>query len=181
MEGSQTNRNLLLFEGIVFILLGFLAIALPRISTLSVDLFIGWLFIFGGIVQLYRTFKGRPEGVGFTGSLLTGLMYLIFGLLLIIFPIAGIFSLTILLTLFFVLEGSAKIVLGVQLRSSPSHLWGWFILNGILALIMAMIIWAGWPGTVFWVLGLLAGINMIFFGISLIFLALATPQTPAKT
>jgi uncharacterized membrane protein HdeD (DUF308 family) len=73
----------------------------------------------------------------------------------------------------------AKIILGVQLR--PDRTWGWFILNGILALIMAFIIWAGWPGTAFWVLGLLVGINMIFFGISLIFLSFGMPPTDSKT
>lgn len=178
VEWLQNHRNLLLFEGIVFAILGFLAVALPGISTLSAELFIGWLLVFGGVVQLYRAFKGRHEGPGFIGSLLTGLLYLIFGILLVLFPIAGIFSLTILLTLFFIAEGIAKIILGVQLR--PFRRWGWFILNGILALIMAFIIWAGWPGTAFWVLGLLVGINMIFFGISLIFLALGIPRVNAN-
>jgi uncharacterized membrane protein HdeD (DUF308 family) len=179
VEWLQNNRNLMLFEGIIFALLGFLAVALPGISTLSAELFIGWLLFFGGIVQLYRAFKGSHEGPGFAGSLLTGFLYLIFGILLVLFPIAGIFSLTILLTLFFIAEGIAKIILGVQLR--PDRTWGWFILNGILALIMAFIIWAGWPGTAFWVLGLLVGINMIFFGISLIFLSFGMPPTDSKT
>lgn len=174
MEWLQSHRNLLLIEGIIFAILGFLAVALPGISTLSVELFIGWLLIFGGIFQLYRTFKSSSHSPGYVGYLLTGFLYLIFGILLIIFPIAGVFSLTILLMIFFIAEGIAKIILGAQLR--PFRRWGWFILNGVLALIMAVIIWAGWPGTAFWVLGLLVGINMIFFGISLIFLALGIPR-----
>lgn len=174
MEWLQNNRNLLLIEGVLFMILGFLAVALPGISTLSVELFIGWLFIFGGAMQLYRTLNNR-QGAGFFGSLATGLLYLFFGLLLIFFPIAGIFSLTILLTLFFIVEGIAKIILGFQLR--PFNHWGWFILNGLLALIMALIIWNGWPGIAFWVLGLLVGINMIFFGISLFFLGMNSPSS----
>lgn len=174
MEWIQKNRTLLIFEGVIFAILGFLAVALPGISTLSTELFIGWLLIFGGIFQLYRTFKAGSHSAGFIGSLLTGILYVVFGVLLILFPVAGIYSLTVLLTLFFIAEGIAKVILGFQLRSSPR--WGWFVLNGILALIMAYIIWAGWPGTVFWVLGLLVGINMIFFGISLILLALGTPK-----
>lgn len=174
MEGLQNNRNLLLFEGIIFTLLGFLAVALPGISTLSAELFLGWLLIFGGVIQLYRTFKAC-EGCSFIGSLLTGFMYLIFGILLVIYPVVGIFSLTILLTIFFIAEGTAKIILGLQLR--PFRRWGWFLLNGVIALILAYLIWSGWPGTAFWVLGLLIGINMIFFGISLIFLALSIPRS----
>lgn len=178
MEWIQNNRTLLIAEGVIFTLLGILAVALPGISTLSTELFIGWLLVFGGVFQLYRTIKAGGHASGFIGSLLTSFLYLIFGILLILFPVAGMFSLTVLLTLFFIAEGIAKIVLGIQLR--PLNRWGWFILNGVLALIMAFIIWAGWPGTAYWVLGLLVGINMIFFGISLIFLATGTPRIDAK-
>ncbi len=178
MELLQNQRNLLLFEGIIFTLLGFLAVALPGISTLSTELFIGWLLFFSGCVQLYRTFKTRGA-TSFWGSFLISLVYIIFGLLLVFYPVAGIFSLTIMLTIFFVLEGIAKIILGLQLR--PFRNWGWFLLNGVLALVLAYIIWSGWPGSAFWVIGLLVGINMIFFGISLIFLALSIPKSPTPT
>lgn len=177
MDLFQNHRKLMIFEGVIFTLLGFIAVALPGISTLSTELFIGWLLIFGGVVQLYRTFQGRHEP-GFIGSLLSGFLYTIFGILLILFPVAGILSLTVLITLFFIAEGVAKIFLGIQLRPSPW--WGWFIINGVLALIMAFIIWKGWPGTAYWVLGLLVGINMIFFGISLIILASGKPRIDAK-
>lgn len=177
MDIFQNHRKLMIFEGVIFTLLGFLAVALPGISTLSTELFIGWLLIFGGAVQLFRTFQGRKEE-GFIGSLLTSCLYIIFGVLLILFPAAGILSLTVLITIFFIAEGIAKIILGFQLR--PSTSWAWFIINGILALIMAFIIWKGWPGTAYWVLGLLVGINMIFFGISLIVLASGTPRIDEK-
>ncbi len=169
----QNNRNLLLIEGILFAILGFIAIAIPGISTLSTELFIGWFILFGGLIQIYRTFKARKES-GFWGSLLVSVLYIIFGILLLIYPVAGIISLTLLMMFFFLFEGIAKIIMGFQLR--PLRRWGWFILNGILSLIMAAIIWAGWPGTAFWVLGLLVGINLLFFGLSLAFLALGIPK-----
>lgn len=169
----QNNRNLLLIEGILFAILGFIAIAIPGISTLSTELFIGWFILFGGLIQIYRTLKARKES-GFWGSLLVSALYIIFGILLLIYPVAGIISLTLLMMFFFLFEGIAKIIMGFQLR--PLRRWGWFILNGILSLIMAAIIWAGWPGTAFWVLGLLVGINLLFFGLSLAFLALGIPK-----
>jgi uncharacterized membrane protein HdeD (DUF308 family) len=172
VEWLQSHRYLLLFEGMIFTLLGFIAVAMPGISTLSTELFIGWLLVFAGIVQLYRTLKARYPG--FWGSLIISILYILFGILLILFPIVGIFSLTVLLTIFFFAEGIAKIILSFQLR--PFRRWGWFLLNGVLALIISYIIWAGWPGTAYWVLGLLVGINMIFFGISLMFLAWGIPR-----
>lgn len=178
MERIQKQRNWLLFEGIVFVILGFLAAALPGISTLSVTLFVGWLFFFSGAVQLYRTLK-QTQTPGFWGSLLTSILYIVFGLLLVFFPVAGAISLTLLMTIFFIAEGVAKIFLGLQLK--PFKRWGWFILNGVFSLIIAYLIWSGWPDTALWVIGLFAGINMIFFGISLIFLALGVPKLNEKT
>lgn len=107
MEWLQNHRYLLIFEGIVFILLGFLAVALPGISTLSAELFIGWLLIIAGIVQLFRIAK-TPHAPGFVGSLLTGILYLAFGVSLLIFPVAGILSLTALLILFLLQKALQK-------------------------------------------------------------------------
>lgn len=177
MDWLKNHRTLLLVEGVIIAILGFLAVALPGISTLSVELFIGWLLVFGGIVQLYKTFKHR-DALGFAGSLIIAILYLVFGILLLIFPVAGVISLTILLMIFFIAEGIAKIIFGFQLR--PFRQYGWFIFNGVIALIMAFIIWYGWPWTAFWVLGLLVGINMIFFGIALIFLAIGIPRIDTK-
>ena len=44
--------------------------------------------------------------------------------------------------------------------------------DGILTLTLGVIIWAGWPGTGLWVLGLFLGINLIFFGWARVMLAL---------
>ena len=177
MEYLQSHRYLMLFEGIIFVLLGFLAIALPGISKLSTELFIGWLLVFGGVVQLFRTFRSR-HAPGFVGSLLTGILYTVFGVLLVLFPIAGILSLTILLTFFFIAEGVAKIYLAFQWRTFSR--WGWLLLSGCIALILAFLIWSGWPSTAYWVLGLLVGINMLFFGVTLIALSLSLPRIEEK-
>lgn len=169
----ENRRNLLLIEGILLALLGIFAVALPGIATLSAELFIGWLLIFSGAIQLYHGFQDR-KARGFISAVIIGLLAVVFGILLILFPMAGILSLTILLTIFFVAEGIAKIIFSLQLR--PARQWGWMLFNGIVALILAFIIWSGWPGTAFWVLGLLVGINLIFFGLSLIFLASGMPK-----
>lgn len=173
MDIFQKNRTLLIFEGVLITILGMLAVALPGISTISTELFIGWLFLIGGAVQCYRSVAAR-HSQGFAGSLLVSLMYVIFGILLLVYPLTGIISLTLVLTFFFIVEGISKIILGFQMRSFSQ--WGWFILSGIIALLMAYIIYAGWPGTALWVLGLLVGINMIFFGITLLFFAWNLPK-----
>lgn len=175
METLKENRGLIIFEGILFIILGILAIALPVASTVAAELFIGWLLIIGGVVQGYRTFKNKPEN-GFYPSLFGSLLNIGLGLLLLIFPVAGIISLALLLIFFFILQGIAKIVLAFQLK--PRTNWGWIVFSGILSILMAILIIWGWPGTAFWVLGLLIGINMLFFGTALLMFGIAIPKLP---
>lgn len=173
MDWIQKHRGLMIFEAILFIILGGLAIALPVVSTLGTELFIGWLFTIGGVVQLYRTYKTN-QTEGKVLSYLMGILYVIFGLYLIIYPYAGVISLTLLLTFFFILDGISKIVLGFQMRSQKNY--AWIILNGFISLILAYIIWSGWPATAFWALGVLVGVNMIFFGASLLALTVNIPK-----
>lgn len=166
----QKHRGIFLAEGIIFLLLGILAIALPGLFTLAFELMIGWLFIFSGIIQAIRSFKAK-EVPGFWVSIISSALYIVAGVFLLIYPLKGVVTLTFILTLFFFLEGIAQIVFAITLR--PVRSWGWLVLNGILALAIAFIIWSGWPGSATWVLGLLVGINLLFYGFSRIFLATA--------
>jgi uncharacterized membrane protein HdeD (DUF308 family) len=61
--------------------------------------------------------------------------------------------------------------------------WVWVLLSGIVDLVLAAIIIAGWPGTAAWVLGLLVGINLFMSGVALVMTALAcrsVTETPGK-
>ena len=178
METIQQHRTAFIVEGILFILLGILAIALPGVMTLGVELFVGWLFLIGGIVQGYRTLTSSNAAPGYWMSLLSGILSIIVGGMFLLYPLQGIAALTMLLIAFFLIEGSIKIAFGVQLK--PLQGWGWLVLSGIISLLMAGILWSGWPGTAIWAIGLLVGINMIFFGSSLLTLALSISKKPIE-
>jgi uncharacterized membrane protein HdeD (DUF308 family) len=173
MNTVHNNRGILIFEGVLFILLGLLAIGLPGLFTLGFELTIGWIFLIAGGVQIYRAIRAR-ELPGFGMALGSGVLSLLVGVLLIAYPLNGILTLTILLTIFFLLEGIIKIAMGFQMR--PIHGWGWVIFSGVISLIMGGIIVSGWPQTAIWVIGLLVGINMLFYGFSLLSLVFSAPQ-----
>ncbi len=172
MDLLAKNRTLIIVEGVLFLLLGILATGLPQISTLSIELIIGWLFIIGGVVQIVRAWQ-TWHNHGWA-MLLGALVSILVGGMMLAYPIAGIISLTLLLTIFFVIDGISKIYFGFK-NSGVTHS-GWVIFSGILSLIIAGIIYSGWPGTAAWVLGLLVGINMIFFGASLLALGINLPK-----
>jgi uncharacterized membrane protein HdeD (DUF308 family) len=166
-------KGVLYFEGVLFFLLGIAAIVLPQFFTLGIEILVGGLFIVAGTVQLIRLFQGDRQ-VGFWSAAVSAILSLTIGALLLFYPLAGIFSLTFLLIVYFIVDGLSKLYYSYQLK--PQENWGWVLLSGILSLGLAAIILAGLPQTAGWVIGLLVGINMLFFGFSLFGIASAIPK-----
>ena len=163
---------LFLIEGIVLLVLGMAAILLPMVATIAFTILIGWLFLISGVVGLITTFWMR-QAPGFWWSLLSAIIGIGAGIVLLIWPISGSVSLTLLLTAFFIVEGVASIMYAIEHRNQLSGRWGWMLVSGIVDLILAGIIIAGLPGTALWALGLLVGINLIFGGVAMIGMAMA--------
>jgi uncharacterized membrane protein HdeD (DUF308 family) len=173
----HAHWGLFLFEGIVLVLLGFAAIVLPVVATLAFTLVIGWLFLIAGGVGLVTTFWMR-NAPGFWWALLSAAIALAAGVVLILWPISGTLSLTLVLIAFFVVEGIATLMYAFEHKAQLSGRWGWMLASGIVDLVLAGIIFAGLPGTAAWALGLLVGINMLFGGTAMIGMALAA-RNPA--
>jgi uncharacterized membrane protein HdeD (DUF308 family) len=167
----HAHWKLVLVQGIVMMVLGFLAVAEPNVATIAVGIFVGWLFFVGGIFRALSVWQSRGMP-GFAWSMLTALLAIVLGLILIFQPLAGVLTLTMVLIAFFILEGITAIVLAVQHREHLSS-WGWVLFSGIVDLLLAFLIWDGWPSSADWAIGLLVGINMLFFGLSLVMTALA--------
>jgi uncharacterized membrane protein HdeD (DUF308 family) len=173
----HAHWGLFLFEGIVLVLLGFVAIVVPVVATLAITLVIGWLFLISGGVGLVTTFWMR-NAPGFWWALLSAVIALAAGVILILWPISGVLSLTLVLIAFFAVEGIATLMYAFEHKAQLSGRWGWMLASGIVDLILAGIIFAGLPGTAAWALGLLVGINMLFGGTAMIGMALAA-RNPA--
>jgi uncharacterized membrane protein HdeD (DUF308 family) len=159
-------------EGVVLLILGALAIVVPPLATLGITIFLGWLLMISGAVGLVMTFVARGAP-GFWWSLLSGILGIAAGFVLLAFPVSGALSLTLVLTAFFIVEGIASIMYALEHKKQLSGRWGWMLFSGVVDLILAAIILAGFPGSALWALGVLVGINMIFGGASLIGLGLA--------
>jgi uncharacterized membrane protein HdeD (DUF308 family) len=181
-QSIREHWVLFLIEGIVLVVLGVLAIIIPPIATIAVTIFLGWLFLISGIVGLVTTFWAR-HAPGFWWSLLSAVVAIAAGVVLLGWPVPGAVSLTLLLIVFFIIEGVLSIMYALEHKKELSGRWGWMLISGIIDLILAAIIWGGLPGTAAWALGLLVGINMLFGGFAMIAMALharhADPTTSA--
>ncbi len=161
-----------LIEGIILVILGIIAIVLPPIATIAFTIIIGWIFLVSGILGLITTFWAR-QAPGFWWALISAIIAIAAGVVLLLWPISGAVSLTLVLIAFFVVEGIASILYAIEHRNQLSGRWGWMLVSGIIDLILAAIIFSGLPGTAVWALGLLVGINMVFGGVALIGMAMA--------
>jgi uncharacterized membrane protein HdeD (DUF308 family) len=167
------RKHWLLFvvEGIVLVVLGLLAVVLPPLATLGVTLFLGWLFVISGVMGLIATFWAR-QAPGFWWSLVSAVLGIAVGLVLLVNPVSGAVSLTLVLSVFFAVEGIVSIMYALDHRQQLSGRWGFMLVSGLIDLLLAAMILAGLPGTAAWAIGLLVGINMIFGGSALIAMGL---------
>jgi uncharacterized membrane protein HdeD (DUF308 family) len=179
-QSIREHWVLFLIEGIVLVVLGILAVIIPVVATIAVTIFLGWLFLISGAVGLVTTFWAR-HAPGFWWSFLSAVLAIAAGIVLLAWPISGAVSLTLLLIVFFTIEGVLTIMYALEHKKDLSGRWGWMLVSGIIDLILAAIILAGLPGTAAWALGLLVGINMLFGGAALIAMALhaRSPDTTA--
>jgi uncharacterized membrane protein HdeD (DUF308 family) len=162
-----------LFEGILLVILGLAAIIVPPLASLAVTLVLGWMFLISGIAGLVLTFWAR-QMPGFWWAIVSALISIAAGVTLIGWPLQGTVSLTLVLGVFFVMEGVASIMYALEHRKELSGRWGWMLTAGIFDLIVAAMIITGLPGSATWAIGLLVGINLMFGGSSLIGMALAS-------
>jgi uncharacterized membrane protein HdeD (DUF308 family) len=163
--------KLYLAEGIALVVLGVIAILIPPIATLAVTIVLGWLFLVSGIIGLFTTFWMR-QAPGFWWSLISAVLAVVVGGLLLTRPVSGALSLTIVVVVFFVIEGVASIMFALDHRRELSGRWGWMLMSGIIDLALATLVFTGLPSTAAWAIGLLVGINMVFGGSALIAMAL---------
>lgn len=170
---------LFLTEGVVLLVLGVAAIALPLVATVAVAIVIGWVLLLSGVVGLISTIRMR-HAPGFWWSLISAVLGIGAGVVLLRWPLNGALSLTLILTVFLAIEGIVSILFALDHRREFSGRWGMMLISGVVDLILAGLIFAGLPGTAAWAIGLLVGINLVFGGAALIAMALHARKTAPR-
>jgi uncharacterized membrane protein HdeD (DUF308 family) len=94
---------------------------------------------------------------------------ILIGILLLRNPNAGLLVMTVLLIVFFVVEGVSKVVFAMNIR--PFDGWLWVLLAGVISILLGAYLWANMPVSSEWVLGVLLGIQLLVEGAALAYLA----------
>jgi heme/copper-type cytochrome/quinol oxidase subunit 1 len=101
---------------------------------------------------------------GVLWQVLLAIVYGIAGIYMLMNPLLGVLSVTLLLAVFLLAEGILEIALYFRIRRVRHG--GWILFDGIVTLILGILIWAHWPSSSVWVIGTLVGISLMFSGIS---------------
>src|ERR1700722_9867473 len=108
-KSLHAHWKLFLTEGIVLFILGILAVVVPQVATIAAAVFIGWLFLASGIGGLLAPLFTRAAP-GFWGSLISAVLGIVAGIVLLAWPLSGALSLTLILSIFLLIEGIASIL-----------------------------------------------------------------------
>lgn len=170
---AQRGNKWFAVLGVIMVLTGIGAFAFPLVASLSVEVLLGCAFLVGGIATLVQSFREK-EWKGIVWLLAIGVVYLMGGLVFLINPFAGVIALTVLLGAVFLVEGTARIVMGFQMRSQPR--WGLLVASGAMSVLLAILVFSGFTtGASLGFIGVMLGINFVFAGASLIALGSAKP------
>ena len=178
LEDLRHKWGWFLALGIAMIVLGVIALGMIPIATLATVMVLGWLMVLSGIVEAVHGFQVR----GWSGMFLHlagGVLGVLIGLLIVTHPIAGALAWTLLFASFFTVIGLFRLI-GASRLKFPN--WGWAAFDGAVTLLLGIMLWAGWPGSGIWFLGMAVGISLVLRGWSYVMLAttvrsLAAPAT----
>lgn len=159
--GLRSRRGWVIGIGVCLALLGGVAISMPLVASLAIESLIGWLMVSAGSIMAISGYRERQQGRGGFGDLLGAALTLVTGLILLVKPMSGVITLTMILSLYFAMEGIFKVIVAVKLKGLDG--WLWLLLSGLLAMLLAGLIWHDLFAAA-WGVGLLVGINLLFTG-----------------
>lgn len=169
VQDANRHWKWLLALGVIALIGGLFAILVPVVASISAAILAGWALMFGAVSRLFAIFRADRTSERLT-HLALGLLYLVAGLYLLLFPVSGTITLTIVLVAYFLASGTVQLVSAVQSWSGQNSAWRVFL--GLLAIVLGLLIWADLPSSATWAIGLLIGIQLLFAGTDLISIAL---------
>jgi uncharacterized membrane protein HdeD (DUF308 family) len=164
----STNWRWFLYLGILFIILGIIALGRLFAFTLADDSFFGILIILGGVAQFGEALKCSGwKGLAF--HVLIAVLYVFGGIFILRDPLAASVFLTWILGLVFIGVGIVRAFMAYQIRKTES----WFVpmVGGVISIILGGLILAKWPLSGLFAIGLFIAIELIINGWSYLSIA----------
>ena len=168
-DALAKSWKLLLTAGIISAVLGAIAIIVQPLASVTITLLVGILLLIGAVAYVAEAISRGTTGHRIW-SFIVAIIYVIAGVWLIVNPAEGTITLTWVLAIFFLVIGLFRIIAGIAGRGIMPNA-GWTIVNGVLAVVIAVMVIADLPSSAAWAIGLLVGISLLFTGWTAVMLA----------
>ncbi len=173
-DALRSHWGWVLAAGALAILAGIVAIAVPAAATVAIELFIGWLLMFGAGFQLVDAFAPPRE----IGRVLLRVGYAILfaaaGIYLLVAPLDGTITLTAVLAVLLIVFGLLRIYAALRERDEDGA--GLVALSGVAGVLLGVLIAVQLPSSSDWAIGLLVGVDLLLYGGSLVWTALTARE-----
>ena len=167
----------LLALGILEIIAGGVAIAIPVIASLAAVAVFAAALMIAAISQLVHAFQLRERRRSAL-YVLSGVLYAVAGVLVIAYPVGGALTLAVWIAVLLIVSGGLRAIFAMAVRPVPG--WGWLFAGGIAGIVVGVMLLVGWPVTAIWGIGVLLGINLVFIGAMNCSLALSSRAQTAR-
>ena len=157
-----------LVQGILMVVTGVLALISPWFASVAIMRLLGWFLIISGVLQGIGVIGAR-HAPNFWLELISAVLAIVIGLLLLRHTDAGLLFFSVLLIVFFMVEGMVKVVFALSIRPFPN--WGWVLASGVVGILLSLYLWSNLSTVSEWMLGFLLGILLISEGAALASLA----------
>ncbi len=165
-DAVTKNRKRFMALGVLSLVLGVVGLFISVAVTIATTILFGLFMVMLGVLFLVEAFA--QEGMGSKVlTLIVGALYIMGGAAMTIHPGESAVWLTLVMSVFFVVIGISKIVVGFMARKESSA-WGTIVFNGALGLILGVMVYNDWPESGLWVIGTFVSIEMIMQGITVI-------------
>jgi len=164
----KNNKQWFTLIGVALIIIGIIGIVAPVVSSFAFEVIFGCALMLGGIIIVIGSFFSGAWKK-FILMFISGVLNLIVGFLLLKNPLQGVLALTLLLAIFLLADGIFKIITSFQLKGHNN--WIWMLISGIISLVLSILIFAEYPQSGTFIIGLYLGFYLFFSGFSIFMLA----------
>ncbi len=161
--------NWLFVTGVILVLLGIGSMISPAYAGNAVVYLIGGFLLITGLIQLMVGWQAESWRQKLA-SLIHGGIATVGGIAVVAHPFYGLAALSLVLAIFFAVEGIWKIISSFSYRPVPG--WIALLMSGALDLILGILIWRQWPVSGLWAVGILVGVNLFSTGMAFVALAI---------
>jgi len=162
--------------GVVYLIAGFIALGSVVSATVATVFVVGIMMIIAGVAEVISAFQLKSWGK-FILWVLLGLLYIFAGFVTFENPLLAAVVLTLALGAALVASGIMRIVLAFSMQGGSP--WLLVALSGLITLILGVVILIHWPVSSLYILGIFLGIDLVFAGVSWIFLGLGVRKIAA--